>query len=110
MVEAYIKLSPSDVSKIDFRNIFYFDNHYLRLLQIENYRLGTNDTYKCKFLKIRYKDVPHTSNFTIETPETFGGSQIVLDNGAIVDPALIELLNWLSAWSNSYTVLPPLGF
>ena len=72
IINAYVKLRPTDILSLDFRSIFYFGGHYLRLLSIEEYSPGLEATYKCSFLKLKYKDIPHSSNYTITTPETFG--------------------------------------
>ena len=72
IINAYVKLRPTDILNLDFRSIFYFGGHYLRLLSIEEYSPGLEATYKCSFLKLKYKDIPHSSNYLISTPQTFG--------------------------------------
>jgi hypothetical protein len=73
VVKAKAILNEADIGSLDFRNIFYFDGHFLRLLSIEDY--DTNNIGACtvKFLKIRRKDIPHSSNFNVVQQENYGG-------------------------------------
>jgi hypothetical protein len=73
IVTGYFLLNPIDINSLDFRNIYYFKNYYMRLLKIENYDLNNRVPVKCTFLKLKIKDIPDSSNFTVIQPTNYGG-------------------------------------
>jgi len=73
IITASVILKESDIATLNFKNIFYFDGHFLRLLSIEDYDPNKISRCKAKFLKIRRKDIDHTSSFTVYTQVNYGG-------------------------------------
>lgn len=72
LVTMYINLDVVDISILDFRNIFYADGHYLRLLEVVDYQPNGKDTTKCVFIKLKTKDIAHSDNYTYNYPEIDG--------------------------------------
>lgn len=75
IVRAKFNLSPLDIFKIDFRNLFFFDNCYFRLNRIIDYNPIANDLTECEFIKV-YKGVSFTSLAT----QIDGSLDIMQDN------------------------------
>lgn len=51
MVTGYFYLTPIDIFKLDFKNQFYVNGHYLRLNKIIDYNPNILDTTKVEFFK-----------------------------------------------------------
>ena len=52
IVECYIKITPSLYSQMTFRKLYFINNAYYRLYEIEDYSPLNEDTTKCVFLKL----------------------------------------------------------
>ena len=52
IVKGWFYLKPGDISKLSFREQYYFDGAYFRLNKIENYN-PSNPVTKCEFLKLK---------------------------------------------------------
>jgi hypothetical protein len=76
IITGYFYLTPIDINSLDFRNIYYVDGHYMRLLSIDDYSPTANGFCKCKFIKIKNKDIAPTSVFTTSTPTFYGGKNV----------------------------------
>ncbi len=72
MVTGYFYLKPNDISKLDFRDKFLVDGHYLRLIEISDYAVGNNKPVKCTFIKI-------------ENGTRFESSSFILEEGQFID-------------------------
>lgn len=76
LVEGWFYLKPSDIAKLTFRKLYFFNNAYHRLVKVENYDPNTPVT-KCTFLKVIYQ-----SPFTPVSPWVNGGTFTV---GGLID-------------------------
>lgn len=62
IVECYIKIDPVLYREMTFRKLYFIDNAYYRLYEIENYNPLQVETTKCIFLKLEDVDaLPITS-------------------------------------------------
>lgn len=52
VISGYFYLKPEDISKLNFRDKFLVDGHYLRLIEISDYSVGGIKPVKCTFIKI----------------------------------------------------------
>jgi hypothetical protein len=52
IVECYIKITPSLYSQMTFRKLYFINNAYYRLYEIEDYSPLNEDTTKCVLLKL----------------------------------------------------------
>ena len=55
IITCYLHLTPLDIFKLDFRNIYVIDGHYLRLNKITDFAIGQNVPTLCEFIKIKAK-------------------------------------------------------
>ena len=55
IVTCYLHLTALDIFKLDFRNIYVIDGHYLRLNKITDFAVGQNVPTLCEFIKIKAK-------------------------------------------------------
>ena len=55
LVEAYFKLTPNDISQLDFRKTYWIENNAYRLLKVEDYAPNSGRTTLCKLLKLVYQ-------------------------------------------------------
>ena len=76
LLECYLWLRPNDYERLSFRNRYYIDGSFWRLLKIEDYEVTANQTTKCIFLKAAPQ-----SAFTPEAPEVLGGGGEVYSDG-----------------------------
>jgi hypothetical protein len=56
IVKGKFYLTPNDVSTLSFRNQYFFNNAYHRLLKVDNYNPSEVALTKCEFLKLKTKD------------------------------------------------------
>ena len=56
LVSGYFYLTPNDVSGLDFKKQYFFNNSYFRLHKLENYNPSDVSLTKCTFLKLKNKD------------------------------------------------------
>lgn len=49
--EGYFRLTPSDIYRLSFRDLFYHNNAYWRLMKISNYNPTDSSLVKCEFQK-----------------------------------------------------------
>jgi hypothetical protein len=70
MITGYFYLTPIDIFKLDFKNQFYINGHYLRLNNIIDYNPNILDTTKCEFFKAIEKPLFEYRNIV----ERFSGS------------------------------------
>lgn len=76
VVRGKFYLTPRDLSTLDFRKQYYFDNAYFRLHKIENANIGTAQLVTCEFLKLKTK-----ATFTPTTGTTLGGGNVPVGSG-----------------------------
>lgn len=76
LLECYLWLRPNDYERLSFKNRYYIDGSFWRLLKIEDYEVTANQTTKCIFLKA----APQAA-FTSEIKEIFGGGGEVYNDG-----------------------------
>ena len=67
IVKGWFYLRPGDITKLSFRQLYFFDEAYFRLNKVENYNPSSPIT-KCEFLKIKDADT-----FTPTTATATGG-------------------------------------
>lgn len=53
IITGFFYLTPYDILKLDFRNQFFVDGHYLRLNKISDYNPIKPGLCKCEFIKIK---------------------------------------------------------
>ena len=51
VLECSLALRPNDYSRLSFRNNYYIDGSYWRLLKVTDYDVNANETTRCVFLK-----------------------------------------------------------
>lgn len=78
LVTGYFKLSPIDIYKLDFKNQFFVNGHYLRLNKIIDYNPNILDTTKVEFYKCLDKPVFDYGN--IVERFTSSGSGVISDS------------------------------
>ena len=64
VLECSLALRPNDYSRLSFRNNYYIDGSYWRLLKVIDYDVNANETTKCIFLKAEPQTI--IANQTIE--------------------------------------------
>lgn len=62
VVTLYLKLNPSDILSLDFRNTILIDNTYYKLLEITDYDMSCYQLTQCKLLKSDTKPKSPSSN------------------------------------------------
>lgn len=55
VVKGWFYLTPNDIMQLSFRNQFFFNGAYHRLLKVNNYNPGEVSLTECWFLKLKYK-------------------------------------------------------
>jgi len=55
--EGYFHLTPADIYTFSFRDLFYHNNSYWRLLEIKDYNPTSDELVKCSFQKLINVDV-----------------------------------------------------
>lgn len=50
IVAGYFQITPADMEKLSFRDLYYFENNYFRLNKIENYNPLIPGLFRCEFL------------------------------------------------------------
>lgn len=98
IVTGWFALNPLDILKLDFRNEFFIDGHFLRLNKIYDYNPVISTLTKCEFIKIKRANqfVPerkgtggwdNTFSDTTRPPKPIGGtlSQAQLGNIVVKD-------------------------
>lgn len=76
VLECYMAIRPNDYERLSFRNRYYIDGSFWRLLKIEDYEVTANQTTKCIFLKA----APQAA-FTSQIKEVFGGGGELYNDG-----------------------------
>ena len=79
LVTGYFYLTPIDIFKLDFKNQFYVNGHYLRLNRIIDYNPNILDTTKVEFFKAIEKPLFEYGNI-VERFNTNGTGEIGDDN------------------------------
>ena len=85
IVSGMFRLKPYDIAKLDFRNLWYVDGHYLRLNKISDYNVANDGLTLCEFLKVESGVQPRFSatgltGYTVGTPLTaigLGGTTLL---------------------------------
>lgn len=71
----YFNLKPIDISSLDFRNQFYFEDTYWRLNKIYDFNPLQSELTKCEFVKLREYNNPTISSGTIRGGKSFISSE-----------------------------------
>ena len=53
LVEAFVNMDAVDFKTWSFRNLYYFDNAYFRLQEVQGFNPTSNELTKCVFLKLK---------------------------------------------------------
>ena len=56
--EGFFHLTPTDIYTLSFRDLFYHNNAYWRLLKISNYNPTNDELVKCEFQKVVNLNIP----------------------------------------------------
>ena len=56
--EGHFHLTPTDIYTLSFRDLFYHNNAYWRLVKISNYNPTSDELVKCEFQKVINLDIP----------------------------------------------------
>ncbi len=78
--EGYFRLTPIDVYKLSFRDLFYHNNAYWRLMKISNYNPSDNSLVKCEF----QKEIK-LGTFVPTSIPSLGDDAVIEKSGTIVD-------------------------
>ena len=78
--EGYFRLTPTDIYTLSFRDLFYHNNAYWRLMKISNYNPTGQDLVKCEF----QKEIKLTT-FEPTTIAVIGDTATLPKSGTIVD-------------------------
>lgn len=78
--EGYFHLTPIDIYKLSFRDLFYHNNAYWRLMKITNYNPTSSELVKCEF----QKEVKLTV-FAPTTIPSYGDDAVIEKSGTIID-------------------------
>lgn len=76
VIECYVNLKQEEFNNWSFRNFYFFDWSYHRLLEISNFNPLSPDTTLCKFLKIKEADI-----FTPSVGSVDNAEGVPFDNG-----------------------------
>lgn len=92
IVTAYLRLTAYDIFKLDFRNRFIIDGHYLRLNKITDYSVTKNVPVLCEFVKVENKPrfVPKPYNQFLEEDPVYNQSARMTNGEQNPDIALFE--------------------
>ncbi len=52
IVLAWMRLTPTDIATLNFRNLFYFNNSYFRLQRVIDYQATNEKLTQCEFIKV----------------------------------------------------------
>ena len=78
--EGYFHLTPIDIYKLSFRDLFYHNNAYWRLMKISNYNPTSSELVKCEF----QKEVKLTV-FAPTTIPSYGDDAVIEKSSTIID-------------------------
>ena len=78
IVKGKFYLTPNDVSTLSFRNQYFFNNAYHRLLKVDNYNPSEVALTGCEFLKLKTKD-----KYTIGTVVVDGGINALIGDETV---------------------------
>lgn len=78
--EGYFRLTPADIYTLSFRDLFYHNNAYWRLMKISNYNPTSSELVKCEF----QKEVKLTT-FVPTTIPSYGDDAVIEKSGTIID-------------------------
>lgn len=103
IITVYLRLTAYDIFKLDFRNRFIIDGHYLRLNKISDYSVTKNVPVLCEFVKIenkpRFVPKPYTQ-YEAEDP-VYDQSERLLNGQGFPDLALYgNTSNYMTRGSN----------
>ena len=92
IITVYLKLTAYDIFKLDFRNRFIIDGHYLRLNKITDYSVTKNVPVLCEFVKVENKPryVPKPYNQFLEEDPVYNQSARTINGEGNPDIALFE--------------------
>jgi hypothetical protein len=83
LLTCYIALRPTDYADYNFRQSYYIDGQYFRLIKIVDYDPNSNNTTKCIFLK-----QAKVAAFVATTKDVLGGTG-VYDTGEVLPGFLV---------------------
>ena len=103
VVTGYFNLSPLDISNLDFRKQYYFDNAYFRIQKVFDYVPTNGNVTKCEFLKLKSKapfegityqpngGVPSSTSLTVQPPVlNVSNSKMVANNSYDFKQATVQ--------------------
>ena len=75
IVQGKFYLTPNDISTLSFRNQYFFNNAYHRLIKVNNYSPSEVTLTECHFLKLKTKEKKTTLTELVEggTKDPIGG-------------------------------------